>query len=51
MRPTIEPYSPFCPSRRERRHLRIEWLIAAAAVSAMLWWTGWLILQMITGEK
>ncbi len=51
MRPINEPYSPIFPHRRERARLKIESLIAAGLVSAMLWWVGWIILQMVTGEK
>ncbi len=45
MRPTIEPYSPLIPHRRERARLKIESLIAAGLVSAMLWWSACMIVQ------
>ncbi len=45
MKPTIEPYSPVCPDLREQCFQRVSWLIAAALVSAMLWWSACMIVQ------
>jgi hypothetical protein len=45
MKPTIEPYSPLFPHRRERHMQRLSWLIAAALVSVMLWWSACMIYQ------
>jgi hypothetical protein len=47
MRPINEIYPP----RKNHTVYEIEWLVAAAAVSVMFWWLGWMIFQVVAGEK